>query len=635
MTAAKYANLLRAAEVVLVPPTIFLDHEFFAALIDDYEAINRQIEDLLADMVITSGAVIDRQIERLNEILSSLRTAPHVERLITSALAPVIPNWTTQPLAIRSAAHNEDQLNRSSAGLYASVLNVIGYEAIGAALLTVWRSYFARAAIVERLASGQLTNGQRMCAMVQSMVNAAAAGVAFSLDPVTGSQPGLCEYTAGLADRLVSGAERGLRLREGDTPLNIHDPLGTAGAAAVFATLARLRRHFDQEIDVEWVWDRCDLHVVQVRPISTLSSGYLRRSSAPAFAAIALYDAEDAELEEFEPLPEFAVYFRAKRRPQQLLARALGLHRPPALLIRYNRAGLDLPHAVHLLAEMRRHTTVVIDASVRVRQMLVRGADLLSTLHALSADPQVIGVVALRVFVTGDLGFITQPRNDGRVALEYSRDGLLALNRGTADAHMATLESDGTGRPDWLDESSARVIRQGVAEVAQSFGSVQLEWVKDGDSLIMVDHSPLSSALGEDPNVIGNGYAHAPVMRLSDDSDKLGDISQGPSISIAAVPDADSLGSYVRDQVRRIQGLGIPPILVCRKPYALLAALIPHVSGFIFESAPLLSHLSILIRESRKPALASPDLFAGLADGTWFMLDLPVAKSATATDFAS
>jgi hypothetical protein len=634
MTAAKYANLLRAAEVALVPPTVFLDRDFFAALIDDYEAIDRQIEDLLADMVITSGAVIDRQIGRLNEVLSSLRTTPHLEGLIAQAVAPLMPNWTMQPLAIRSAARNEDQLNRSSAGLYTSVLNVVGCEAVGIALLTVWQSYFSRAALVERLACGQLINGQRMCAMVQPMVQAAAAGVAFSLDPMTGSPPGLCEYTAGLADRLVSGAERGFLLRAGDTPNNSNDPLGSAGAAAVFATLARLRRHFDQEIDVEWVWDRRDLHIVQVRPISTLNSDVVRRSSAPVFAAIALYDAEDAELDEFEPLPEFAVYFRAKRRPLQSLARMLGLRRPPALLIRYNRAGLDLPHAARILEEMMRNRTVVIDASVRVRQMLVRAADLPSTLRALSADPNDIGVVALRAFITGDLGFITQPRDDGRVALEYSRDGLLAINRGTADAHMAILESDGSGRPDWLDESGARVIRQGVAEVARSFGSVQLEWVKDGESLIMVDHSPLSSALGEDPNVIGNGYAHAPVMRLND-SDSLGDISQGPSISIAAVPDADSLGSYVRDQVRRTQQLGVPPILVCRKPYALLAALIPHVSGFIFESAPLLSHLSILIRESRKPALASPDLFAGLADGAWFMLDLPKAKSTAATEFAS
>lgn len=626
MIAAKYSNLLRAAEVTTVPSTVFLDQDFFAAFISDYETIDREIEALLGEIEITSGAVIDRQSLRLNERLANLKATTRIDELLDKVIAPTIPDWRSQPLAVRSAASSEDQPHRSSAGLYTSVLNVTGWNAVGGALLAVWRSYFGRAALIERLACGQLTNGQRMCAMVQPMVNPAAAGVAFSLDPVTGLPPGLCEYTAGLADGLVSGTVSGFQLRMGDTPRDADDPLGRDGADAVFTALATLRQHFGQEIDVEWAWDRRNLHVVQVRPISTLTRDVRHRSSTPVFAEAELYGAEEQELRTFEPLPDFAVYFRAKRRSLQLLAREIGLRRPLALLVRYNRAGLDMPLAQQVLTGLARHTTIVIDASARVRQMLVRGEDLADTLRALASDPNDVGIVALRSFVTGELGFITQPQEDGSVALEFSHDGLLALNRGTADAQIAILKSDGSGRPAWLDESSSRVIREASIKATERLGSVQLEWVKDANQLILIDHSPLSTSLGEDPNVIGNGYAHGPVMRLSD-SDTLGDISEGPSISITAVPHADDLGSYVQDQVRRIQELATPPILVCRKPYALLAALIPHVSGFIFESAPLLSHLSILIRESRKPALASPDLFAGLSNGSWFVLDLPGASS--------
>jgi rifampicin phosphotransferase len=632
MKAAKFTNLRQAAEVASVPTTIFLDDVFFAELIDDYVGVDRQIEAVLAEMVLTSGAVLDRQIERLDQILSGLKTTAHAAQLIAGALAPLMPDWAVQPLAIRSAARDEDQAHRSGAGLYLSVLDVIGSEAIGGALLAVWQSYFSRAALVGRLAGGRLTNRVRMTAMVQSMVPAAAAGVAFSLDPVTGAAPGLCEYIAGLADRLVSGAESGRRLRLDEAPKEENDPLGMAGAQAVFATLARLRQHFAQEIDVEWVWDGCEIHVVQVRPISTHTGEVARRSLTPTFEAVGLYDAEDGELDDFAPIPEFVSYFRAKRRPLRLLARSLGFRCPPALLVRYNRQGLDEAQAERKLAEMAGSGTVVIDASERVRQMLARGADLINTLRVLSADPHFVHVVTLRAFVTGDIGFITQPRTDGRIALEYSRDGLLALNRGTADADITIMAPDGSGRPEWLDERGARQIAQAVAAVALKFGPVQVEWIRDRDSLIMVDHSRLSSAFDGHPSVIGHGFAHAPVIRLND-SAALGDLSEGPSVSVSAVPGADSLGSYMRDQLRRVEKVGVPPILVCRKPYALLAALIPHVSGFIFESAPLLSHLSILIRESHKPALASPDLFARLSEGTWFMLDLPASKGGDVPEF--
>lgn len=632
--AAKFDTLRRAAEVARVPPTVFLDEAFFAALIRDDATAERELDDLLAEIAMTSGAVLDRHLRRLGEVLSGLRITAGAEDLIARTLGPLLPDWATRPLAVRSAARVEDQAARSSAGIYDSFLNVQGPGSIAAALLAVWRSYFSRAALVERLAAGVLADGRRMTAMVQPMVPARAAGVAFSADPVTGAGDALCEYTAGLADRLVSGAVDGRRLRADEEPKDPLDPLGVAGAQAVFSVLERLQRHFRQEIDVEWVWDGSEVHVVQVRPISTLAAGAPQRNAKPVLDIRPLYDAADEDLADFQPLPEFARYFRAKRRPLQLLAHDLGLPRRPALLLRYNRAGIERPEAGAGLAVVASRKEVVVDASDRVRQMIVPGSDVLNTLLALVADRHAVGIVALRAFVAGDIGFITQPREDGSVALEYSAGGLLALNRGTAHAHFAILASGDTRRPDWLDKSGSDLILRAVAAARACFGPTQIEWVKDGDDLIMLDYSPLSATLGADPSVIGTGFAHAPVVRLEDTA-TLTDMSEGPSISITSVPRAHDLGAYVQEQLRRIQSLPAPPILVCRRPYALLAALIPHVAGFVFQSAPLLSHLSILIRENRKPALASPEVFAGLSDGDWFMLDLPRAQAGARNGAAS
>ena len=621
---AKYANLIKAGSVAPVPPTVLIDEALFAAVIADYARLNADIDVILEELAITSGAIIHRQGDRLDDILAGLALADGWQDRLAAVLSPQLPGWQTTPLAVRSAAFSEDQASGSSAGIYDSLLDVRGVEAVGAALLAVWRSYFRRAALVHRLSNSALCNGRRMTAMIQPMISAVAAGVAFSVDPVTHGEA-VCEYAAGLADQLVAGAASARRLRASDPAPGGDDPLGSRGAAAVFATVTRLSIHFGTEIDVEWVWDGTQIIVVQVRPISTLDAIRTARSREPVTRLLPLYDAEEADFADFGQQPEFLRYFREKRRPLHLIARDLGLYRPLALALQVNRTGLAQLAAAGWLAAMARQARVVIDANAQVRQMIVAGPTLVDTMLPLLSEDGEVATFALRAFVSGTVGFISQTHGPDAVLLEYSRDGLLALNRGTADAHRLILSAEAASLPDWLDRDGARRILRATALAGERLGPVQLEWVSHAQGLTLLDYSPLKRgdatlALGE-PDIVSRGFAHAAVLRLTD-VETLADISEGPSISIGSVPDAQSLGSYLQSQVERIHRQPAPPIIVCERPYALLAALIPHVAGFVFRSASLLSHLSILIRESGKPALASPDLFARLADGEHVTLDL-------------
>lgn len=90
----------------------------------------------------------------------------------------------TTLLAVRSSATAEDQVDASYAGQYESVLGVKGVDAVVAAILTCWHSFFSANALVARAAHAALGIQEGMAVLIQPIIAADCAGVAFSVDPV-------------------------------------------------------------------------------------------------------------------------------------------------------------------------------------------------------------------------------------------------------------------------------------------------------------------------------------------------------------------------------------------------------------------------------------------------------------------
>ena len=123
---------------------------------------------------------------------------------VLAALGEAIRPWGEVALAVRSSAADEDLGASSYAGLYTSVLGVCGEEALAVAVLRCWTSAFAERVTAHAAAAGPFH--PKMAVLVQPMVAAVAAGVAFTADPVTGERDVvLIDAVPGLADRLVSG----------------------------------------------------------------------------------------------------------------------------------------------------------------------------------------------------------------------------------------------------------------------------------------------------------------------------------------------------------------------------------------------------------------------------------------------
>ena len=177
------------------------------------------------------------------------------------------------PFAVRSSGRAEDGAETSYAGQFTSILNTPETEVIDAAK-KVWASGFGEGVQAYR----DLNSDDKIEApaiVVQRMINARAAGVAFSADPVSGlRQRVVISAISGLGDRLVSGEVDGedwtvdwdgtfLNAPEGP------DVLSKADASAVSELAREIETAFGSPQDIEWAFDGDQLHILQARPITT------------------------------------------------------------------------------------------------------------------------------------------------------------------------------------------------------------------------------------------------------------------------------------------------------------------------------------------------------------------------------
>jgi rifampicin phosphotransferase len=231
---------------------------------------------MAAGFPVPDGVVLTAQAlgDALTGLPDDAAVPSSLERWLTEALERVGPG----PVVVRSSGIAEDLADASYAGQYETVLGVEGLGPVAAAVRRCWASgSAARVAAYERRRSA---GPPRMAVLIQRLVSADAAGVAFTANPVSGARDEvLVSAVRGLGDRLVSGEVTPDEwvVREDRATLRA----GAAGAidgdkARLIARLAgQLETLFGAPQDVEWALAGDMLFVLQARPITAL----------PAFAA--------------------------------------------------------------------------------------------------------------------------------------------------------------------------------------------------------------------------------------------------------------------------------------------------------------------------------------------------------------
>lgn len=181
-------------------------------------------------------------------------------------------------LAVRSSAVGEDGTDRSAAGQFMSLMGVRPSDVPGA----VGRVF--RSAGSDRARAYRGNGSVDMAVIVQREVPATKAGVAFSRDPLTGSDDVVVECVFGHGERLVSGEVNADRYRVGrdgtvrarllkGPPHQLLRSLRDDEAREVAELTRSAEEGFGQPIDVEFCFDAGGVWLVQARPITALRSG--------------------------------------------------------------------------------------------------------------------------------------------------------------------------------------------------------------------------------------------------------------------------------------------------------------------------------------------------------------------------
>ncbi|MBF9035129.1 phosphoenolpyruvate synthase, partial [Rhodobacterales bacterium HKCCE2091] len=200
---------------------------------------------------------------------------------LPAALAALGPG----PYAVRSSARSEDSAGDSHAGQFDTKLNVVA-EDVAAAAAAVRASGHAESVATYREMRG-LTDRDLPAVVVQRMVPARVAGVAFSADPVSGLRGrAVVSATTGTAERLVDGEIDGETWTVAETavPAGPAEVLTAAEASEVAALARRAEAEFGAPQDIEWAYDGAALKLLQSRAITSA----LRPAPRPDTALVVL-----------------------------------------------------------------------------------------------------------------------------------------------------------------------------------------------------------------------------------------------------------------------------------------------------------------------------------------------------------
>jgi phosphohistidine swiveling domain-containing protein len=234
-------------------------------------------ELLVAGFSVPSGFVVPPNID----------LDASVERELELAVAAI----GGYPVAARSSGHLEDLPGASFAGQYLTRLEIRdGQELVRA--IGECRESASSPQVVAYLRKNGLDQSQaRVSVLVQAMVDAAIAGVAFSINPMTGREEhALLECCRGLGEKLVSGQTAPSRY-----VLNIQDAsvvewqpgaedveLDPALLMELRTRVLELQAHFGAPQDIEWAVDaHGKLWILQSRPITRIQW----RSDIPEFTS--------------------------------------------------------------------------------------------------------------------------------------------------------------------------------------------------------------------------------------------------------------------------------------------------------------------------------------------------------------
>jgi hypothetical protein len=258
--------------------------------------LDKQVEALLANPKFKEAEWRKAELEILRKAIVD---APIDQTSLDAIYKRVRLKLGGKGVFVRSSSNSEDLPGFNGAGLYDTVGNVVGKQALGDALRKVWSSLWNLRAVDERSAFGIDHRQAFMAVLVQVGVSATAAGVLVTknLWDATDDHSFTINSKWGLGERVVQGQKMpeqivfdptndGTKIisRADDPVMLVFDDKGgvkelpvPAGAGVILSEerakkLSTMVQKFipvfthGKPLDVEWVLEGEDVWIVQARP---------------------------------------------------------------------------------------------------------------------------------------------------------------------------------------------------------------------------------------------------------------------------------------------------------------------------------------------------------------------------------
>jgi pyruvate,water dikinase len=296
-----------------VPPGFAITAFSYEKFINDTkltEKIYTIINDVITDK--NDPKLYDTASKKIRELIESTPIPKDIEAAIKSAYKDLNKRLNLKEtfVAVRSSATAEDLPDASFAGQQETYLNVRGVDDLMAKVLKCWSSLFTPRAIFYRNEKGFAHEKVFISVGIQKMVNSRAAGVMFTLNPLTGNRDEIMiEANFGLGETVVSGAvnpdnfrvdkrtctikERRIAkktieyIRDPKTGKTIHldipeesqkvQCISDDEVEKLARTANLIEKHYAKPMDIEWAIDQDlpfpeSVFIVQARPETVWSS---------------------------------------------------------------------------------------------------------------------------------------------------------------------------------------------------------------------------------------------------------------------------------------------------------------------------------------------------------------------------
>ncbi|MEM4952735.1 MAG: phosphoenolpyruvate synthase [Desulfurococcaceae archaeon] len=210
LVGGKNANLGEMlAAGIPVPPGFAVTAYAFRYFLEK-TGLGEKIYGMLKNLDVNNTKELEETTRKIREMILSQPMPPEVEEEIKKYYFELARKLNMDPstlrVAVRSSATAEDMPEASFAGQQDTYLNVYGADKVVEHVKRCWASLFTARATFYRVAQGIPHERSYMSVTVQKMVNSKAAGVMFTLHPVTGDEKVIViEGSWGLGESVVGG----------------------------------------------------------------------------------------------------------------------------------------------------------------------------------------------------------------------------------------------------------------------------------------------------------------------------------------------------------------------------------------------------------------------------------------------